>query len=330
MQRIKKYILKSVLFFVFYFLLFVSQSVSAQKDSSVKADASFDKAEITIGDKVKYTITVQADKDTKIKFPVIDNILTKLGFAVNDFGKSKRVKISRKRIRERRWYLLDTYVTGSYTVPSVKIKYTLPNGIEGEAKTQEIFLNVKSVIKKGEKAEDIKDIKAPVGIKISYKKIIIWVTGILILILAISIGIPLYLRHRQIKPSSIHLLPAHIIALRDLEKARQMPLETEWQIKAYYTSVSSVIRHYIENRFNFHALEQTTEEFLANLALTTGIEHVLSKAHKRLLRDFLKNTDMVKFAKYGPTKEEIENVYSTGKGFIEETKNSGEKTDLIV
>lgn len=299
---------------IFFILLLLAISGKLLAEE-VTAEAGFDKATITIGEKVRYSITVEAPKDTKIEFPVIDSMLTNTGFAIRDFGEEKPVKLSKDRVRIRHWYLLDTYVVGSYNVPAVTITYTFPYGTKGSAETKDVFLEVKSVIKEGEKAEDIRDIKKPVEIKYSYKKMVIWSVIILLLILTLAIGIPLYLKFRKFIIPPAPPIPAHIIALRELEKIKEMALDTEEKIKEYYVGISGIVRHYIEIRFNLHAPERTTEEFLFELTASDKLVQI----HKGLLRDFLKHCDMVKFAKYGPTKEEIDGVYNTAKRFVEET-----------
>ena len=265
-----------------------------------------------------YTISVEAPKGAQIDIPVIDPMITGAGFAIKDFGEEKPVKIKKNRIRKKQWYLLDTYITGAYQIPAITINYSLPDGGRGNAETKETFLEVNSVIKEGETAEDIRDIKAPVFIPVSYRKLIIWSIIIVILTIIIITGPLLYFKYRRliIPPP----LPPYVIALRKLKKIRAMDLAAEENIKKYYAGVSGIIRHYIEQRFNLHAPEQTTEEFLSAL---TGFT-ILDPRQKILLRDFLKHCDMVKFARYGPNREEIDGVYNTAAKFVTETKSETE------
>jgi len=79
-------------------------------DNLIQGTASFDKAEITIGEKVKYSITIDMPKDTKIEFPVIDSMLIEAGFAIRDFGDEHPLKLSKTHNRIKYWYILDTYV----------------------------------------------------------------------------------------------------------------------------------------------------------------------------------------------------------------------------
>lgn len=307
--------MKKLLNLLIIFCLFCFPLFAQEEEEVVTAKASFDKAEITIGEKVKFFITLEAPKDTEFDFPLVDSILTNVGFAVKDFDEEKPVRLSKNRYRTRRWYLLDTYITGAYEVPDIIIHYTLADGTTGEVETRQVFLDVKSVIAEGEKADDIRDIKAPVFIPVNYAKLIIWTIIILIVIIIIAVGIPLYFKYRHIIMPPPPPTPAHVIALRALEKIKGLSLETEEQIKKYYIGVSGIVRHYIESRFFLNAPEQTTEEFLAALANSDSFNN----KHKTLLRNFLKHCDMVKFAKYGPTKEEIDDVYNTGKEFVKET-----------
>ncbi len=58
---------------------------------------------------------------------------------------------------------------------------------------------------------------------------------------------------------------------------------------------------YLEERFDFHAPERTTEEFLYELQGT----NLLTAAQKQSLADFLASCDLIKFAKYEPTETEL-------------------------
>ena len=313
-----KIILNSFLF-ILCITLFVPL-VFAEEGDPVNVTASFDKESITIGEKVKYIVRIESDEGIEIKIPVFDNVLAEAGFAVRDFGEEKVKKIAKERMRQENWLLLDTYVTGSYVVPPIAVEYIMGDGNAGEVYTQEIFIEVKSVIEEGEEANDIKDIKQPVEIKVGYKKLILSGIGIFVAVFLCMCGMFLYKKYKKHKEEAMLRIPAHIIALKELEKAKQMNVENEKEVKEYYILVSNIVRQYIENRFGLHAPERTTEEFLSELAN----EDILEKQNKNLLREFLKHCDMVKFAKYDPSREEIGGAYATGKKFVEETKASEE------
>ena len=66
------------------------------------------------------------------------------------------------------------------------------------------------------------------------------------------------------------------------------------------------------------AEELTTEEFLSDVAESA----VLSHAHKKLLNDFLKHADLVKFAGVKPSPNDIEETLNRASQFLDETKEN--------
>ena len=89
-------------------------------------------------------------------------------------------------------------------------------------------------------------------------------------------------------------VPPHVRARRRLEQALALISEP----KPFSIAVSGAIRAYLEERFDFHAPERTTEEFLYELQ---GTKFVDSATQKQSLADFLAGCDLIKFAKYEPT-----------------------------
>ncbi|NIP95469.1 MAG: hypothetical protein GWO24_19305 [Akkermansiaceae bacterium] len=90
------------------------------------------------------------------------------------------------------------------------------------------------------------------------------------------------------------------------------------EMKPFYQRISDILRHYIENRFGLHAPERTTEEFLGEL----GSGQALDPAHKPLLGKFLSHCDLVKFAEYQPSRDDIQSTFDSCKDFILETKDT--------
>ena len=80
--------------------------------------------------------------------------------------------------------------------------------------------------------------------------------------------------------------------------------------------VSDTLRVYLEEQFNFRAPERTTEEFLHEL----GATRLLTDAQKKTLGQFLSRCDLIKFAKYDPTKPELEELQQAAMSLVEETE----------
>jgi hypothetical protein len=159
-------------------------------------------------------------------------------------------------------------------------------------------------------ATDIRDIKPPIEISDS----LAWLWQLLILL---AIAVAAFLLWRWWKNRKLNIVlpppvPAHIRAKQKLAEA----LKLITQPKPFVIAVSDTARTYLEERFNFHAPERTTEEFLRELAGTK----LLLPEQKESLGNFLASCDLVKFAKYEPGENELRELHSSAVRLVEETE----------
>jgi hypothetical protein len=134
----------------------------------------------------------------------------------------------------------------------------------------------------------------------------------------------LLLRSRRAKKLVRIFRPAHEIAYARLRALVAENLTERGKIKEFYERISGILRHYIEDRFDLHAPERTTEEFLAELRFT----EVLPSSDKEVLEEFLTHCDLVKFARHDPTTEQIQRAFDLVKDFIEKTKSEERNVDV--
>ena len=159
-------------------------------------------------------------------------------------------------------------------------------------------------------ANDIRDIKPPIEISSGSA----WLWPLLILF-ALAVAAFLLLRWWKNRKLNIVLpppVPAHIRAKQKLEQA----LALITQPKPFVIAVSDTARTYLEERFDFHATERTTEEFLRELAGTK----LLLPELKESLGNFLASCDLVKFAKYEPGENELRELHGSAVRLVEETE----------
>lgn len=121
------------------------------------------------------------------------------------------------------------------------------------------------------------------------------------------------------KDIPVVIIPPHLIALEDLDKLRNNELRNFEELKIFYSNISDIMRTYLEGRFNLNAIEKTTEEI--NTELNTI---PLELKTKTLIKSILINSDLVKFAKYYPIKEEAISCLNKSIDFIEITKQKEE------
>lgn len=298
------------------------QCVDETKEPAVKnigpvtATASVDHSEITIGDKIRLTITIEHDKGIEVFFPEFGEKLA--DFTIKDYGKIKPKTLKSGKISVKEWYLLDTFLTGPYVIPSLETKYKTADNNIVEIQTNEIFVEVTSVIKEGDKVEDIREIMEPIEVPLNYTLIYIIAGGVLGII-CITLGTIFYIRKKRsnkVDPGPPPL-PAHEIAYRELNSLTALDLVSQGKIKEYYYRLSNIVRYYIERRFTIMAPERTTEEFLHEMA-TNGS---FANEHKVLIKNFMEQCDLVKYAKYGPNKDEISSAFFAAKKLVDETKD---------
>jgi hypothetical protein len=156
---------------------------------------------------------------------------------------------------------------------------------------------------------DIRGIKGPVHIPSSYA----WIAWTFA---ALAAAVALWFAWRKLKtrkkaPKTLAVIPPHRRAKDRLRNVNELLSDPY----AYCSLVSDVIRTYLEERFDLHAPERTTEEFLEEMRSSA----VLHPDHKALLEDFLSRCDLVKFARFEPTQDELKSLLDSALRFIDET-----------
>ncbi|MGO8835864.1 MAG: hypothetical protein ACLQAH_02165 [Limisphaerales bacterium] len=167
-------------------------------------------------------------------------------------------------------------------------------------------------------ANDIRDIKPPVAIPNGWEWIW-WTLGALAVLAILFLAWKWWQKRRSQIPF-VPPVPAHVRAKQKLAEA----LALIAQPKPFVIAVSDAARAYLEERFNFHAPERTTEEFLHELNDT----NLLVKEQKESLGNFLENCDLVKFAKYEPVENELRNLHGSALRLVEETEPADSGTGV--
>ena len=159
-------------------------------------------------------------------------------------------------------------------------------------------------------ATDIRDIAPPVAISSGFE----WLWWGLAALALLGLVIWAWRRWQKLRAQVLVVppVPAHLRAKQQLLAA----LALINQPKPFVIAVSDTSRHYLEERFEFHAPERTTEEFLHELQRTD----LLTSDQKVSLGDFLQRCDLVKFAKYEPGEPELRELHGSALRLVEETE----------
>jgi len=162
----------------------------------------------------------------------------------------------------------------------------------------------------GSFTNDIHDIAPPLAIPSGWAWL--WWMLVGLAIAAILFVIWKWWQKRRAQVPIIPPVPAHIRAKQKLQEA----LALITQPQPFIIAVSDAVRGYLEERFEFHAPERTTEEFLYELQGTD----LLTRDQKESLGHFLQRCDLVKFAKYEPREPELRDLHDSAWRLVEETE----------
>jgi hypothetical protein len=156
--------------------------------------------------------------------------------------------------------------------------------------------------------EDIRDIRGPKGMLPPWL-IPALLAGAALLVLG---GYAAWRRHRRSSRPRV-LLPFEA-ALQRLEDIRR--LLDPASAREFSIAVSDIVRQYIEVQFMVTATHRTTEEFLRDLLETSN---AALAAHRNLLAEFLNQCDLAKFAGVSLSRQILESLHRSARGFVTES-----------
>ena len=270
-----------------------------QAQSKISLSAGVDKATITIGDLITYSVVIKHDEDVEVRLPALGENLG--GFEIRDYNQHEP-RSEKGKIVHQVDYIISTFDVGDFEIPPVEIGYVIrPDSVEKVLKTENIKIVVESV--KPSEDGDIRDLKPPWEISFNWQPVII-IGGIVLFVILLIIFIIYVIRKRRkgekIIPRKLQPpRPPHEIAYEELACLAESDLLDKGEIKLYYSEISDIIRRYVEGRYQVIAMELTTTEVLDQLK-STEIEN----EHFEMFVSFFEICDLVKFAKHFPDSKE--------------------------
>ena len=291
-------------------LLVIAFSLAAGLPDGVDAWVTVDPPIIPFHRQSTFSISVEAPADMEVALPALVGKIGGLDVYGEASFTTEPLDGGRKRVTQT--YVLDPILVGVFPIEPITITVN---------KTESVQLPAPAIqVRELTEAEETEAMKfapnaGPVDIERSLlRRWEVWAVAALIAA-ALLVAVFYYLRRKRFVQ---RLLPPPnpwdiaYARLRELD-ARQWPQAGRYQ--PYYIELSSILRHYIEDRFTLHAPERTTPEFLTE-ASSTG---VLSEDHQMLLAHFLRHCDLVKFAKFEPSIGDMERSFSEVLRFVDET-----------
>lgn len=295
----------------FIWVLLLAGKVFAQ---SVTVNAQIDSLQILIGEQTGITLEVSADADKKIVMPLFSDTLVTGVELIEALKPDSEFLNEGKRLVIKQKYIITSFDSALYYLPPMEVK------VEDDTyKSNPLALKVYSF------PVDTLHPDQFFGPKDILKPDFVWsdwylaIACIVLFIPLLLLMIYLIKRFRDDKPIIRKIkvepkLPAHQVALQEIERIKS---EKSWQKgkeKEYYTQLTEALRNYIEGRFGFNAMEMTSTEIINKLMEV--------KDHQALneLNSLLQTADLVKFAKHIPLMNENDANLLNAMNFINETK----------
>ncbi|HZK95137.1 MAG TPA: hypothetical protein VFC67_13090 [Prolixibacteraceae bacterium] len=308
MRRLSK--LKYILSFsVFFLSLFLVNGQEINVKTALEHDS------IWLGDQIKLLIVVEQTAGTKVEFPQLPDSILK----VEILNKSKidTSKLEGTRLQLKQTYLVTCFDSGAHYIPPFVFKVRKEGSIDSlKSNNLTLFVKMPPVdLKKGPV-----DIKKPFSAPVTLKEIAPWLLGIILIGAIVFLIIYAISRRNKNKPLFQRppkpRIPAHLIALQELDKLKGEELWQHEKVKDYYTRLTDIVRVYIEERFTIAAMEQTSFEILTSFK--TKESQVDPKSVVEL-KEILEVADLVKFAKFTPLPDENHRMLSNAYLFVKET-----------
>lgn len=287
----------------------VSLAQEVQVRSALESDT------ILIGDQILYRIDVAQPLDINVSFPSFTDTITGHIEIISTIERDTTV-IQDDYIQVRQDYLITSFDSGYHEIPSQKLNI-LEEGNKIDIFTDPAYLRVLTMPL--DTTQAIFDIKLPYGEPITLSEVLPYILAFLLLATGIFFLIR-FMRNLRNKRKGIVKKkpdePAHIVALRELDRLKADKLWQNNKLKDYYTRLTDILRSYLEGRFDVHAMEHTSEEILEELKQLGFNDNRLFKK----LKDTLLLSDLVKFAKLKPLPQDNETCILDAYIFINETK----------
>ncbi|MAG32148.1 MAG: hypothetical protein CL908_14795 [Deltaproteobacteria bacterium] len=277
-------------------------------------------AEPVIGDVVTLELGVRAEADVEILMPEFGEALGR--FEIVDFAPSTRQDDDGSTLSSQK-YRLQPARSGPQTIPPLRVEFVdrrdgqapAPEGEDAyEILTDRIALVVEPVL-----ASD-----APLTLEPAHPDLgprreqwLPWWGWLLVAAGALGVAAPFAWRVWLAAGARRRQRSAYEVARQALDALLAGGRPSDDTMDSFYVNLSLIVRRYLEDRFGLRSPELTTQEFLTEM----GRSPDLARSHQQLLRDFLMQADLVKFAGHRPSAEGVAESTAAAERFLEDTRD---------
>jgi hypothetical protein len=281
------------------------------RGAAVEFAVRVSKAKISTAETVELLLEIKAAEDWNVDFPEVPDTLGEFK-VVERAGEERRLDRDRNLISTRR-YTLEPFLPARYTIPPLEVRFGTGGGYAFSVRSDEVVVEVTSVLPPQLGEQDIEEIAGPLAL--GSRKMLWYGLGAgAVLAAAAAAGVVILRRRRRRHVETVKVSPPWEAARQELEDLLELGLIEAGRFKEFYEGISNLTRRYIERRFEIRAPELTTEEFLVQAQASAALVD-----QREALRRFLAHCDLVKFARYEPSPEEVRLAVSSCRDFLAAT-----------
>ena len=280
--------------------------------------AKLDSTHVLMGKTIGLHISVVQDREVNglMLNLVADTLNAKVEIA--DKGKADTTALDNNRLQINRDITLQAFDPGTYQLPA--ILYVVGGDTLRSKETLTLTVDSIKVDPQG-KIKDFKPVaEAPFKLLDWVPDFIsdywwAWLAGLLLLAFGLYAYFKWYKKGiNPLKPVKKRL-PPYEEAMQALSNLKSRNLWQNGQEKEYYTTLTDILRVYIERRFGINAVEMTSTQIMDKIRQNEDA-HIA----KEQLNNVLEIADFVKFANMHTLADDNEIAFQRAVNFVEQTK----------
>ena len=275
---------------------------------------------VLIGDQLMYGVELRlVEEGTDFAFPQWQNdprggITAVSPWLIDTLKVTKRRKGMPRLLDIKAGLVITSFDEGLYELPQIVLQRRTGDGIVDTLYYEPVRIEFKTM--PVDTATFVPhDIKGQMRYPVTVAEVLPWAVAGQWLVVLIILGVCLYMMFGKqgeifVRPKE----PAHIVALRELDKYRGKEMWAPEKQKAFYSGVTDTLREYISERYDIGAMEMTTSELFEDMKKTDVPAELQAK-----VKQLFELADFVKFAKFVASDEENAAALPLAVGFVTQT-----------
>ena len=309
---------------IYIMLMFLSVMASAQ-GKVVQMGPSFiqqlqERDSVLIADQLFYGFELkQVEEGTQFAFPQVeDTLMTNIRIVKPwqmDTVKASKARKGQPRMLDLKGGItITSFDEGIYYLPPLAVQRMSKDGVLDTLVFEPQRVEIKTMPVDTATFQP-HDIKGVIKYPVTFAEVAPWVAGGLVLVGLIVLVVWLMIRYRRSHdPEYVKKDPAHIVALRKLDKYRGSKMWAPPMQKAFYSGITDTLREYIAARYDIGAMEMTTAEIFKDMKQTDAPSDLQEE-----LKDLFERADFVKFAKFTASDEDNAKALPVAVRFVTST-----------